>query len=235
MNKNRTRMLRACIAAVLTLIVLCSLSVPAFAATEEKIVKTEASKAKIVLIGDSRTANLREEQKGGKLVYDLIKQEGKVLWDYKWGAKFTDMTTTLVPRLEMSGLDTINSKTKVVLWMGYNDAVGAPTATANDYVNYYNLMAALWEARGAKVYVVNVGPAGRRHGGATEAQKREDKVKNKKIRAFNKTLKNGLRPEIKYIDIYTNLMETDYATSDGTHYRPLTSKGIYRDIMKAVK
>ena len=235
MNKKQMRRFRKCIAAMLLAVVLCGLTVPAYAATETKAVETQASKKKIVIIGDSRTANLRQEQKGGKLVYDLLKQEGSILWDYKWGAKFSDMTTTLVPRLEMSGLDTIDRKTKIVLWMGYNDAVGTPTATANDYVNYYNLMAALWEARGAKVYVVNVGPAGRRHGGATEAQKREDKAKNKKIRAFNKTLKNGLRSDIKYIDIYANLIETDYATSDGTHYRPLTSKGIYRDIMKAVK
>lgn len=235
MNNHRIRRLRKCLAAVLLAVLLCSLTIPAFAATETKAVEIQASKKKIVLIGDSRTANLRQEQKNGKLDYDLLKQEGSVLWDYKWGAKFSDLTTTLVPRLELSGLDTIDSKTKIVLWMGYNDAVGTPTASASDYVNYYNLMAALWEARGAKVYVVNVGPAGRRHGGATEAQKREDKAKNKKIRAFNKTLKEGLRSDIKYIDIYANLMETDYATSDGTHYRPVTSKGIYRDIMKAVK
>ncbi|MBO4382550.1 MAG: SGNH/GDSL hydrolase family protein [Clostridia bacterium] len=236
----RRNVWRRIAAALLTVILVCSLSVPAFAATETQAVQTQAvqtaaSKKKIVFIGDSRTANLRQEQMGGKLVYDLLQQDGSVLWDFKWGAKFIDMTTTLVPRLELSGLDTIDSKTKIVLWMGYNDAVGTPTASADEYVNYYNLMSLLWEARGAKVYVVNVGPAGRLHGGATKAQQQEYKDKNKKIRAFNKTLKNGLRPEIKYIDIYANLMETDYATSDGTHYRPLTSKGIYRDVMKAVK
>ena len=128
-------------AALLITVLLCSLSVPAFAATEAQavqtqVVQTNASKKKIVLIGDSRTANLRQEQMGGKLIYDLLQQDGTVLWDFKWGAKFIDMTTTLVPRLEMSGLDTIDSKTKIVLWMGYNDAVGTPTASATAPVYY---------------------------------------------------------------------------------------------------
>ncbi len=228
------------IAVLLMTVLLCGLSIPAFAATETKAVETQAlevqaSRKKVVFIGDSRTANLRQEQMGGKLIYDLIQQDGTVLWDFKWGAKFTDMTTNLIPRLEQQGLDTINNKTKIVLWMGYNDAVGIPTATVQEYINYYNLMAVLWEARGAKVYVVNVGPAGKKSGGATDAEKANYKANNKKIRAWNKALKQGLRPEIKYIDIYANLIETGYATSDGTHYRPLTSKGIYRDVMKAVK
>lgn len=220
---------RRLMAAFLMMILLCSLSVPAFAATE-----TKAAKQKIVLIGDSRTASLRHEQMGGELIYDLLQQDGQIYWDFKWGAHFSDLTTNLVPRLELSGLDTIDSNTKIVLWMGYNDVCGVQTATVNEYITYYNLMAALWEARGAKVYVVNVGPAGRKYGGATEAQKQDYKERNKKIRAFNKSLRDGLRSEIGYIDIYANLIETDFATSDGIHYRPTTSKGIYRDILNAV-
>lgn len=236
MERTRKNLITKCISALLLMVLLCGLAVPAFAKTgtvETQAVSVAASK-KYIFIGDSRTANLRQSQLGGSLVYDLLQQDGNVLWDFKWGAHFSDLTTNLVPRLEMSGLDTIDSKTKIIVWMGYNDAVGVPTATVNDYINYYNLMTALWVARGASVYIVNVGPAGRKKT-ATTAQKAEYKEKNKKIRAFNKSLKNGLSADAHYIDIYANLIETDYATSDGTHYVNVTSRGIYKYVLSKVK
>lgn len=223
------------------MVLLSSISIPAFATTEVKAVESktvtteiQASKKKTILIGDSRTANLRQVRNNGKLIYDLLQQDGSVLWDFKWGAKFTDLTTNLIPRLELSGLDTVNNKTTIVLWMGYNDAVGIPTATVEEYIAYYNLMAMTWIARGAKVYVMNIGPSGRKKG-ATKADKEEYKQNNKKIRAFNKALKEGLLPQIHYIDCYGYLMDTDYATSDGTHFVAVTSKGIYKFVMNAIK
>lgn len=224
------------------IMVFCySMSVPAFAATEAKAVEPAAvttqiqgTKKKTILIGDSRTANLRQVRNNGKLIYDLLQQDGSVLWDFKWGATFADLTTTLVPRLEMSGLDTIDNKTTIVLWMGYNDTGSVKTAVVEEYIAYYNLMAMTWIARGAKVYVMNVGPAGRMKT-ANAKQKQEAKDRNKQIRAFNKSLKEGLLPQIHYIDCYGYLIDTDYATSDGTHYVPVTSKGIYKFVMNAIK
>ena len=229
------------IAVLMTMILCGSLAVPAFAengtnAVEAASITTEiqGTKKKTIIIGDSRTANLRQVLNNGKLIYDLLQQDGSIFWDFKWGATFADLTTTLVPRLEMNGLDTIDNKTKIVLWMGYNDTSNTPTAAVEEYIAYYNLMAMTWIARGAKVYVMNVGPAGH-FKKASKAQKEEYKARNKKIRAFNKSLKEGLLPQIRYIDCYGYLMDTDYGTSDGTHYVAITSNGIYKFIMNAIK
>ena len=151
----------------MTLVFCWGLTVPAFAengtkAVEPASITTEiqGTRKKTILIGDSRTANLRQVRNNGKLIYDLLQQDGSIFWDFKWGATFADLTTTLVPRLEMNGLDTIDNKTKIVLWMGYNDTGNTPTAVVEEYIAYYNVMAMTWIARGAKVYVMNVGPAG---------------------------------------------------------------------------
>ena len=199
----------------MTMVLCWGLTVPAFAENEAKAVEPasitteiQGKKKKTIIIGDSRTANLRQVRNNGKLIYDLLQQDGSIFWDFKWGATFADLTTTLVPRLEMNGLDTIDNKTKIVLWMGYNDTGNTPTAVVEEYIAYYNRMAMTWIARGAKVYVMNVGPAGR-YKKASKAQKEEYKARNKKIRAFNKSLKEGLLPQIKYIDCYGYLMDTD--------------------------
>lgn len=223
-------------------LVFCySVSIPSYAATEAKAVETRAitteiqgTKKKTVLIGDSRTANLRQVRNNGKLVYDLIEQNGSILWDFKWGATFVDLTTNLIPRLELSGLDTIDNKTTIVLWMGYNDTGSVATATVEEYIAYYNVMAMTWIARGAKVYVMNVGPGGRMSG-ASKRQKNDFNTRNKAIRAFNKTLSQNLLPQIKYLDCYGYLKDTGYGTTDGTHYNAATSKKIYRFAMDAIK
>ena len=228
--------LKKLIAAVLLTVLMATLAVPAFAASSTQVeaaaVTTQGSKKKIVLIGDSRTASLREVRTG-KLIYDLFQQDGSILWDFKWGAKFTDMTTNLVPRLETSNFDAVDPNTTIVVWMGYNDACGVPAASAGEYVNYYNLMTALWTLRGAKVYIVNVGPAGCKPN-QTAKDKLDAKARNKKIRAFNNTLKEGLSDQATYLDLYRYLVDYGYSTVDNTHYLPATNKVVYRYIMNRV-
>lgn len=237
MASRKSSILQKCIAALMLVVLLCGASVPAYAATETNAVEMQAAevqalKKKTVIIGDSRTAQLREVRTGD-LTKDLIAQEGSILWDYKWGAKFTDLATNLIPRLEFSGLDTINNKTTIVVWMGYNDTSNLPTATANDYVNYLNLMTALWTARGARVFIMNVGPSGNKKG-ATDAQKLGYESRNQLIRSFNKTLKDGLSAQATYLDCYGFLMRTGYATTDGTHYKPITTKSVWRFLMQNI-
>lgn len=225
------------IAVLMMAVLFCSLSLPAFAAEKpapaEALTVSTAAAKKTILIGDSRTANLRQVRVGGPLIKDLIVQDDNILWDFKWGARLTDMVSYLVPRLELSGLDTINNKTKIVIWMGFNDAVNDTGAT-QDYINYLNLMTALWKARGAKVYYMNIGPAGNRPG-ATKADKDFYAMRNKKIRAFNKSLKNNLSSQVKYIDCYTYLVNNGYTTTDGTHYNAATSRRVYSFIMQKIK
>ena len=195
------------IAVAMTMVLFLTMSGPAFAATETKAVETQSvttvvqgTKKKTIFIGDSRTANLRQVRNNGKLIYDLLQQDGSVLWDFKWGATFVDLTTTLIPRLEMSGLDTIDNKTKI----------------------------------GAKVYVMNVGPAGRMPG-ASGKQKQGYTDRNKVIRTFNEKLSVSLLPQIKYIDCYGYLKDTGFGTTDGTHYNAATSKKIYSFTINAIK
>ena len=229
------------IAVAMTMVLFLTMSVTDFATTETKAVETQSvttvvqgTKKKTIFIGDSRTANLRQVRNNGKLIYDLLQQDGSVLWDFKWGATFVDLTTTLIPRLEMSGLDTIDNKTKIVLWMGYNDTSNTPTAVVEEYIAYYNLMAMTWIARGAKVYVMNVGPAGRMPG-ASRKQKQGYTDRNKVIRTFNEKLSVSLLPQIKYIDCYGYLKDTGFGTTDGTHYNAATSKKIYSFAINAIK
>lgn len=228
-------------AVVMTMVMFIAMAVPAFAVTETKAVEAQAvttviqgKKKKTIFIGDSRTANLRQVRHDGKLIYDLLQQDGSILWDFKWGATFVDLTTTLVPRLEMNGLDTIDNKTKIVLWMGYNDTSNTPTAVVEEYIAYYNVMAMTWIARGAKVYVMNVGPAGRMPG-ASKKQKTEFNNRNKTVRTFNEKLSTGLLPQIQYIDCYGYLKDTGYGTTDGTHYNASTSKKIYSFALNAIR
>ena len=134
----------------------------------------------------------------------------------------------------MNGLDTIDNKTKIVLWMGYNDTSNTPTAVVEEYIAYYNLMAMTWIARGAKVYVMNVGPGGRMPG-ATKKQKQGYTERNKVIQTFNEKLSVGLLPQIEYIDCYGYLKDTGFGTTDGTHYNAATSKKIYSFAINAIK
>ncbi len=236
----RKKHLSKLLAAFLVFIFCFSVTTPAFAANETKAVSTavtteiQGTKKKTVIIGDSRTANLRQVRNNGVLVKDLLEQNGSVLWDFRWGATFVDMTNTLIPRLEMMGLDTIDNKTTIVLWMGYNDNISIPAATVEMYIAYYNLMAMTWIARGAKVYVMNVGPSGNMTG-ASKTQRQQFNSWNKSIQDFNVSLSLGLLPGINYIDCYGYLKDTGYATTDGTHYNAATSKKIYSFLMKAIK
>lgn len=226
---------KKCIATLLLVVVLCSLTVPAFAVTETKAVETQAvttaAAKKTVLLGDSRTANLREVRTGGPLIKDLITQDDNIVWDFKWGARIGDMVANLVPRLELSGV--IDNKTTIVIWMGFNDAANDTGAT-EDYINYLNFMTALWNARGAKVCYLNVGPAGHKPN-ATKADKEFYAMRNTRIKAFNKSLKKNLNKQVKYIDCYAYLADNGYTTTDGTHYNATTSKKVYSFIMKSIK
>ena len=71
------------IAVLMTMIFCWSLAVPAFAengtnAVEAASITTEiqGTKKKTIIIGDSRTANLRQVRNNGKLIYDLLQQDG---------------------------------------------------------------------------------------------------------------------------------------------------------------
>lgn len=240
MSHHNIRLLwKQCIAAVLTLVLLSCLALPGFAAGKTDTVPVaaavtvQAGKKKTIFIGDSRTANLRQVRMGGPLIKDLIQQDGSTLWDFKWGANFVDLTTNLLPRLELNGLDTIDGKTTIVVWMGYNDVINMQTATVNEYINLYKIMAALWTARGAKVYFMNLGPRGN-WSRATRAQQMQYKADNKKLRSFNKKLKADFPSQAKYIDVYTYLVNSGYATTDGTHYSAATSKRIYNFVIKKI-
>ena len=231
---------KQCIAAVLMLVLLSCLSLPGFAASRETpapaaaAVTIQAAKKKTVFIGDSRTAGLRQARMGGPLVRDLIQQDGSILWDFKWGANFVDLTTNLLPRLELSGPTVIDNRTTIVVWMGFNDVIHMQTATVTEYINLYKIMTALWTARGAKVYFMNLGPRGN-WTGAKKYQKEQFKTDNKKLRSFNKQLKANLPAQASYIDIYSYLVDNGYATTDGTHYSLSTSKRIYNFVIKKTK
>lgn len=192
------------------------------------------TRKKTILIGDSRTANLRQLQKDSYLVRTLFQQDGDILWDFQWGAKFEELTTNLVPLLELHDTNLIDNQRTIVLWMGYNDTDDQPSASVREYIAYYNLMAMTWIARGAKVYVLNVGPGGRMPG-STEAEQQHFQARNRSITAFNAALHRGLLPQVHYLDCYRYLKDNGYHTVDGTHYDSDTSRKLYRYLLNKTK
>ena len=236
-------LLRPFLAALLMTVLLGCLSLPSFAAeakTASANTKTSSTSVgdlfpalgiteKTAWLGDSRTAHLRQSV-SGVLNKTYFGEDAYGLWDYKWGAKYGNFTDKLVPQLEDSGQ--LKFGLTVVIWMGYNDAVGIRTAEAGDYAAKFNELALRWGVRGVRMVVANIGPAGKSQSG-TKADKDAAKVSNKKIRAYNKELADNLIPGIQVVDVYGYLTsDGNYATTDNTHYTLATSKRVYKYINK---
>ena len=77
-----------------------------------------------------------------------------------------------------------------------------------------------WAAIGAQTYFVSVGPV-----------EKDPYITNAQIESFNTSMENNLSG-VKYIDVYTHLVENGYATVDGLHYPANVSIEIYNYILE---
>ena len=99
--------------------------------------------------------------------------------------------------------------------MGVNDPFNV-----NNYINYINEKAYEWAAIGAQTYFVSVGPV-----------EKDPYITNEQIESFNTSMENNLSG-VKYIDVYTHLVENGYDTVDGLHYPANVSIEIYNYIFE---
>ena len=158
--------------------------------------------SKLIFIGDSRTEGMR----------DAVMDEN--IWSCKCSMGYTWMVDTGVPQIE----DEITDNTAVIILMGVNDVY-----QVNNYINYINEKAALWENSGAKTYFVSVGPV-----------QSYPYVTNAEIENFNSAMQNHLI-NVSYIDIYNWMLQNGYSTVDGTHYPADLSVQIYEYILKQIE
>lgn len=132
------------------------------------------------------------------------------IWSCEVAMGYDWMVNTGIPNIESE----ISSNSAIIILMGVNDLYNV-----NNYVNYINQKASEWEQKGVKTYFVSVGPI-----------EYNMYCSNIDIESFNNQLRNGLNTNVKYIDIYTDMINNGYGTTDGTHYTSDTYRNIYNMI-----
>ena len=121
------------------------------------------------------------------------------------------MVNTGIPSAEKY----MSDGTAIIILMGVNDLYNL-----NEYVKYINNNYSKWMDKGVVVYFVSVNPCTDNYA----------KLLNKKINKFNSEISKALNPNIRYIDSYSNLLNTGYNTVDGLHYDYETSNKLYNFI-----
>lgn len=164
--------------------------------------------AGIVFIGDSRMVTLKEavENNLGPCPAAVIAKNGS---RYEW---FCD---TAIPQ----GDKIIGKGSKVVINMGVNDL-----SNADKYAQMVNYWAAVWSARGAKIYYASVNPVWANSYGMTE----------ERVQLFNSLLQSQLIPQITWLDSHTYLLQTGVHATDGVHYKDDTNLVLYNYYMTMI-
>lgn len=165
-------------------------------------IQPEATQAPagVIFVGDSRFRAMAN-----------IATDNSDLWecsstgDYNWltGTAFTDVD----PR--------VGKGTKVFISIGINDLT--------QYQSYASAIVAKaqeWNARGATVYFVSVGPVGS-----------DSYILNQDIVNYNTYLYQSFaNAGVYYIDAYNYLVQAGYDTTDGENYTDATSMALYNYI-----
>lgn len=156
--------------------------------------------AGVIFVGDSRFRAMAN-----------IATDNSDLWecsstgDYNWltGTAFTDVD----PR--------VGKGTKVFISIGINDLT--------QYQSYASAIVAKaqeWNAKGATVYFVSVGPVGS-----------DSYILNQDIVNYNTYLYQSFaNAGVYYIDAYNYLVQSGYDTTDGENYTDATSMALYNYI-----
>lgn len=164
--------------------------------------------AGIVFIGDSRMVTLKEavENNLGPCAATVIAKGGS---RYEW---FYD---TAIPQADRI----IGKGSKVVINMGVNDL-----SDADKYAQQVNYWAAVWTARGAKIYYASVNPVWANSYGMTE----------ERVELFNSRLQSQLIPQVTWLDSHTYLLQTGVHATDGVHYKDDTNLVLYNYYMTMI-
>lgn len=168
------------------------------AVEEESAAQTEAPSvqaAHVILMGDSRFRELANN----------VQSDGEISWQCSSSGDFSWLTGTAYQDCE----NYIGEGTQVFINIGLNDLY-----QYSAYATSINAKAAEWEAKGATVYFVSVGPVD-----ATSS------ISNQDIANFNTYMYQNLT--IPFIDMYNYLVQSGFATVDGQTYDSATNLAIY--------
>ncbi len=160
----------------------------------------------VILIGDSKTAQMRSVVDSSKATW--IAEEGA---GYEW---FTGIATPIVDKLNLSGK-------KIYIMTGINDLIISGFSSYQSYVYFTYTKAQEWESLGAEVIFVSINPI-----------QYYENVSNEIICQYNNSIKESLPGNIEYLDIYSMLCNWgQYVTVDGLHYDANTYRVIYSGLI----
>lgn len=160
----------------------------------------------IILIGDSKTAQMRSVVDSSKATW--IAEEGA---GYEW---FAGIATPIVDKLNLSGK-------KIYIMTGINDLIISGFSSYQSYVYFMYTKAQEWENLGAEVVFVSVNPI-----------QYYENVSNEIICQYNNSIKESLPANIEYLDMYSMLGNWgQYATVDGLHYDANTYRVVYSGLI----
>lgn len=170
--------------------------------TQKKNNKNANPVTGVILIGDSRFVQMHETMGDTGAMYLCENAKG-----YDW---------MMEKAIDVADKNVIKG-TRVVFNLGVND-----TRNCNKYIETVNKYAALWTARGAKVYYATVNPVWE-----------NPYTTKEQVDAFNNEIKTKLLG-VNIIDTNAYLTATGCKIVDGLHYDAATYVKIYNYIMDAV-
>ncbi len=160
----------------------------------------------IILIGDSKTAQMHS-----------VVDTGKVTWIAKEGAGYewlTQIATPMVDDLNLTGK-------RIYIMTGINDLIGSGFSSYQSYLYFMFTKAQEWEGKGAEVIFVSVSPI-----------QYYENVSNELIGQYNNSIKESLPANIEYLDIYSMLCTWGkYITVDGLHYDANTYRVVFSTLL----
>ena len=175
---------------------------------------------KTLLIGDSRTVGMYMATSGSqKLLTDnrttVIGQEDNIYWICKVGAGLSWMKDHVD-----DGNAFLEKGTDIYILMGVNDCKNH--GSADQYAEFINEKARVWEEEGMNVIFVSVNPISSDTCYSTS---------NTDVQYFNETIKDELDPSIKYLSTYDSMSGNISYANDGLHYNSSTYKDLYELIL----
>ena len=178
---------------------------------------------KLMMVGDSRFLNMK-----GALEMLGASVSTSINWNFSsWGG-----TLALFKPQVNAFTEQVDDSTDIVFWLGVNDC--GYIRKYNEYIEFYKTYVPVWIEKGARVYIMAVGPLGG-----------NDPIypsySNSVIEEFNSKIKEavdtGLIPGAVFVDAYTylNTIKATYLTeTDVYHYSNDTSIKIFYYILNLV-
>ena len=178
---------------------------------------------KLMMVGDSRFLNMKGalEMRGASI-------SPEINWSFSsWGG-----TLALFKAQVNAFTELVDETSDIVLWLGVNDC--GYIRKYNEYIEFYKNYVPKWAEKGARVYILAVGPLG----GSDPIY---PSYTNSVIEEFNgkiqEAVENGTIQGARFVDAYTYLKNTDttyLSSTDVYHYSNDTSIKIFYYILELV-